>query len=134
MKTNEIMKINTKNLDKLNKALDETNGKASGHTFTGSELKAIGVRIKKHLNEWFTLDSMKGICGFATSGDQMPNAYKYSRSTNRVAWEVGSAGNVFITNINRTTSWNEGGRIFFLFTDDQEKTIATIAVNNARKL
>ncbi len=113
--------------------LDEINGRAQNHTFTGPQLRKLGLDIKKHLSQWFTLQDMKGIVGVATSGEQMPNAYKHPRVTNSVAWIVGAGGNVFITEIMKDQSWNEAGATFPRFTDAQKEIIKAKAVDSAMR-
>ena len=127
------MKINTKNYEKMNAKLDEINGNAHCHTFTGPQLRKLGLDIKKHLSQWFTLQDMKGIEGIATSGDKMPNAYKHQRVTNSVAWVVGASGTVFITEIVKDQSWNEGGMVAPRFTDDQKEIIRAKAVDSSMR-
>jgi hypothetical protein len=127
------MKTNTKNHAKLNEELEKVNGRSEAHTFTGPQLWKLGKHLKSHLNQWFTLQAMKGITGTTTSGDAMPNAYKYPRDINRVEWVVGSSGNVFITAIKKDVAWTEGGSTTVKFTDEQKSAITRVAIDHAMK-
>lgn len=117
------MKINTENWERLNSILDEINGRADTHTFTGPQLKKLGIRIKNHLSRWFTQAEMRGITGRSQSGEKLSSGYKHSRVVNVVHWEVGSGGNVFITAIEKTDAGNEKGLTILKFSPEQEQII-----------
>lgn len=128
------MKIKTSDTAKIQAALDAENGKANSHTFTCSDIRKMGEQIVSHLKKnGFTLKTMKGIRGGARSGESLPSAYKQSRLINRIAFEVGSGGNVFMTYATKEPAWRDGGGTWFNFTDEQKQIVATHAVSAAGK-
>lgn len=125
------MKINTEKWEKLNETLQTVNGRADAHTFTGPQLKKLGIRIKNHLSRWFTQAEMRKIRGRSQSGEKLPSGYKHSRVVNVVHWEVGSGGNVFITAIEKTDAGNEKGLTIIKYSPEQEQIIKHEALLDA---
>ncbi len=129
------MKIKTTNYEKLNTILDEINGRAGTHTFTGPQLRAAGIAIKKHLSSYMTLSEMKGTTGTIESSEQVPRSYKYVRVGNEATFIVNAKGEVFITAIAKVDLWEkDGGRTKFNFSDDQKASIAARAIETASKI
>ena len=115
----------------MTKALDAANGRAISHAFDSRQLATMGREIKRHLSQWFTLAEMQGICGHATSGEALPNAYKYPRVINKICWDVGASGNVFVTGITTEQAWNKAGEISAYLSTGSKEIVAKKAIRDA---
>ena len=111
-------------------ALFDVNGKAGAHAFTcldqindlarcaESALENIGIPKKDRAGAVYQ----------ATSGDAVPNAYKYSRTATLVNLERRSSG-WFLTSIQASTIYKDGGKSAIILTQAQDD----IAVSVLRK-
>jgi len=83
--------------DKVGKALDECNGKATAHTYSAHDVRNLAIQAENQLAEsGVPLKDRKGCTLVAVSGEATANAYKYSRKVTRVQL-VRGAGDWFLT-------------------------------------
>ena len=107
------IKIIENNQDAIEKALAETNGKATAHAFTSyaevkalataaeRRLTALGIPACRHAGAWYV----------ETSGDAVPKSYArkgYSRAVTTVC-VVRRPSGWFMEWADKTTVWQEGG-------------------------
>jgi hypothetical protein len=87
------IKINAANIQAITDALVAANGKACTHTFTANEI--VDVALAAEFKVIALLGSKKDVVGarmFASSGDKLPNTYKWARQINTMRIERRSSG------------------------------------------
>jgi hypothetical protein len=105
------MKLKIDAIEKIQKALDEANGKADKHTFSKCDdlielvERADDIIFEKLL---FTQKHAVGVKIHATSGDAVARSYKYPRVATSVTIERCPTG-WFVTDIRPDTIWQSGG-------------------------
>ena len=98
------MKINLKDITRVNTELLNINEKATRHTFTDAhELLRLTNEVEKDLAGYGVAESnWKGISAVLQSGDILPNAYKYRTTTTTVVLVRGTR-DWFLTNVRHST-------------------------------
>jgi hypothetical protein len=112
--------IETKNKDKICEALAAINGKAREHTFsTYAQIFEIAQDAEILLTKLVNKCDAVGAVYTATSGDKMPNSYKYVRIATKVILTRGSKG-WFLTDIKTDSVWSSGGSKGLTLTTGQD--------------
>jgi len=87
------IKITAESVPKLEKLVDEVNGKANAHTLTPYDIIAMGKRSEQRLDAAGILKKNRpGTILRFRSGEKMPGTYKYSRIANTGILERRAAG------------------------------------------
>ena len=103
------IKIDTKNIGKINAALTAVNGTAVDHTYDADDIIKLAVEAEAFAVSLF--DNKKHTVGArynAESGSKVASAYKYSRISTVVSLERFSTG-WFLVAASRGTIWSSGG-------------------------
>jgi hypothetical protein len=89
----KAIKINAANIQAIQAALVAANGKACTHTFTANEI--VDVALAAEFKVIALLGNKKDAVGarmFASSGEKLPNTYKWARQINMMRIERRSSG------------------------------------------
>jgi hypothetical protein len=103
-------RITEQNQSAIVAILAAVNGKSTAHTFTTySEIEQIAAQAEKQVID--LVGSQKAAVGArlkATSGEKVPNAYKYSRDGTQVTIERRASG-WFLVDARHATLYSSGG-------------------------
>lgn len=103
------IKISKKNAEKIENLLNEINGRATAHTYTGyTQIENMANAAEKKLSELLLKKDFQGATWSETSGDKVANCYKGSRIATNVKLQRGSSA-WFLVSVSGRTVWNEGG-------------------------
>ena len=122
------IKIIPDNFAAIVAALSAINGRSAEHCYTSAdEIEALAKYAENRL-EHFGLPKAEraGARLYATSGDTVPNAYKYGRKATFVLLERKGAG-WYLTDVQPSNIFKEGGRRSLQLTKEQdERAVATL--------
>lgn len=120
------IRITESNLNRIQIALDKANGKACSHTYnSANEVISIAARAEMKLDRLMNKKYFADAHYFSTSGDDMPNAYKYNRIGTQLNLYRGSSG-WFLVGCSTVTLNKNGGREYLLLSAAQD--LAAISV------
>jgi len=103
------IKIDIKNLPKIQAILNKVNGNATSHTFTGaSEILRCAENAEKQLeNLQLPKISRSGAISKATSGSSVARSYKYQRTIS-YAKMIRKSSAWFLVELSKFESWTTG--------------------------
>lgn len=124
----KAIKIIPDNFSSIVAALSAVNGKAAEHCYTSAdEIEALAKYAENRL-EHFGLPKAEraGARLYATSGDTVPNAYKYGRKATYIVLERKGAG-WYLADVQPSNIFKEGGgRRLRLTKAQDERAVATL--------
>jgi len=114
------IKIQLSNKAKVETLLNEINGKAAQHCYNHyEEIKQVADRFSHQLNKLLNKKDQVGSKFASTSGDSVPNAYKYNRRATSIILEKTSTG-IFLTDAQPVTIYKEGGKESLIINNKQQ--------------
>ena len=127
------IKIEAKNAAKIEAALAAANGGKSAHTYTEfadveREAKAAHARAYAILG---SLAAMKAVQAESTSGDSVPNAYKYSRTGTKITM-ICAGKEWYVVDIKSAVIFKSGGHDTLVFTADHDAAASRQLRSNYR--
>ncbi len=119
--------IKEKTLQKLQSLLNGVNGDARDHTFNARDILWLTQQIEDELAALgIPKKDRNGAAVYASSGDAVPNSYKYKRIGTGVRLLRGST-HWFLVSAKRETIWQEGGGYRLVLTQEQDaKAVAVL--------
>jgi len=119
------IKITLDNSAAIQAALNLVNGAATAHTASANSILKLAMLAESKLIS--LVGSKKNAPGAVanwSSGEALPNAYKYSRQISFITIER-RAKNWYLTRVSLVTAWREAGKVSLVLTHEQN----VIAIN-----
>lgn len=114
------------NCDKIDAALLDVAGTATQHTYTSAaDVLRVAADATRYLSARLPKKSWVGAKYQRTSGDGVPNAYKYSRVATKITLEYFSSG-WFLVGVERDTIYADGcghGILFLTKKQDDDAVV-----------
>jgi hypothetical protein len=116
------IKINEKNREAINAALDHANGKATAHTFTSASSIMAAARDAEDQLTSLCIPKVRraGASAYAMSGREVARSYDYSRIVTGARIWRGAAAWYLVSLHSCSTHDRTGGRTFVTLTAEQD--------------
>lgn len=124
------IKLIPQNLEKIQAALDEINGKATKHVYTAQDVLKEAEEAEHKLRGLPKVLQV-GAKAYAESGESLPNAYKHSRVVNYVRIERFASG-WFLTDLGTKQAWRDTVSLSVSISPEQGEELTWRILENRR--
>jgi hypothetical protein len=124
------MKLNVKNTERVQAALEKVNNGAgiSQHYFTVDGIRAVEQKVQASLGRFLSPPAMAGARGVSRSGKSRMDNGEASRVVNEISWILSVKGELCLTKIETVHTWENAGGTKIDLSEYQKSVITRYAL------